>query len=427
MSIHSVTFKVDNVDEVSVKRESYNSTHSDMLRDRLCQKEQSYSWEKKPLSTTKYIEATSTGASGKPVYSNGFLEACTLAYAKHHKLELWVDHIKLLLTQAFAIHINENADKLRNKLVNHEGKKELEVRRDDFVKGDNNPWPEVFSAFADKIREDIKDPDLVNKIQKPSQTTTENTMAAINVSILDTFSKFYDYILTTRCGIPSITLKGSVEDWKDLKDMVHHMGQYEFTWFTDKMESILDEFIIASEGNPNVKFWQNFVKIENESGGPYYSGHIISFFPYLKSYYNDSFEKNGFNGRVTSSNVPNGLSLVPFKWKYYETVFNMNFIAGFASITVSDTDCIQPDVLWAIEDTDNTKINYEIPDNLMECYQKGVLYQPAGLHYKKPDGGIICDFCRKHVSDKCIGYGEKTDLCFECCDLIKQITGKERN
>ena len=423
MSTHSVTFKVDDVEETPIYKDNYMDTHKDILHKRLTQKDDSYSWKPKPLTPTMHIEATSEGM-GQMTACNGFLATCTQAYAKHHKLELGADDIKLLLTQAFSIHINENSDTLRNKLVNHEDKKTLIVRRDDFVRGGNNPWTEVFSAFTDKIREDIKDGELVDKIQKPSQTTTENTMAAINVSIMDAFSKFYNYELHTMCGIPSITLKGSVEDWKDLKDLVHHMGQYEFTWFTDKMESILDEFISASEGHPNLDFWRNFVKKEGGSGGPYYTGNIIYFFPYLKKY-DGGHRRNPFNNKVTASDIPDGLSSVPFKWNYYGTEYDMKFIAGFASTTVSEEGALKPDISWAIEDMGLTKLNYEIPDILMKCYSEGVLYEPCGLHYGKPNGGIICDLCRKHVNDKCIGYGEKTDLCFECMDLIKEIVANK--
>lgn len=419
MSIHTVTFNVDGVKEQLPSETNFNTPSDVLLRERFARKSDSFSWEKKPLQPSMYIEAVAKGKPGREVQCNGFLEACTLAFGNHYKLELWVDHIKLVICQAFAIHVKEHSEEFRGMLVNHDGQKTIQVRRDDFVKGQANPWPEVFEAFAEGIRSDIKDPLLIEKIQKPSQTTTDTTMAAINVAILDTFSKYYKYDLCTLCGIPSITLKGSVEDWIALKDMVNYMGKYNFRWFTDKMEQILDEFIMAARGHPNVEFWQEFVKIRGGSGGPYYDGHIKYFFPYLENY-RGSYHQNGFTSSIVSSSVPGGFTSVPFEWHYFDKLFHMKFLAGFFAITLSDNGSVMPDILWAIEDVDRSKINYDIPSNIMACYKSKTIYEPAGVHYNNPQGGVICDFCRKHVYDKAMGHDDQ-DLCFDCVKKIDDI------
>ena len=42
---------------------------------------------------------------------------------------------------------------MRKKFVNHEGKKEIEISRPDFVKGsEKNDWEGVFPEFSDKIK-----------------------------------------------------------------------------------------------------------------------------------------------------------------------------------------------------------------------------------------------------------------------------------
>ena len=45
--IHTVTFSVNEVDETQIKAEDYNSPPSDFLKQRLCQKEHSYSMSKR--------------------------------------------------------------------------------------------------------------------------------------------------------------------------------------------------------------------------------------------------------------------------------------------------------------------------------------------------------------------------------------------
>ena len=420
MSVHSVTFSVDNVKPNKLNENKYKESPSVFLRKRLTETEPSFSWKKKALKPSPYIEAVCEGNLGRNAVCNGFLQACTDAYADHHDLELWVDHVKLTILQAFALHVNTNADKLRDKLVNHEGQKNLVVERNEFIKGGNNNWPGVFSEFSDKIKADIKDPELVKKAQRPSETTTDTIMASFNIALMDSFSKFYTYEVRTMCGIPSITLKGSVEDWEALKDLVNYMGQYDFQWYTDKMSGVLDEFIAAAKGKANVDFWKSFVKVQGGSGGPYYSGHLTYLFPYLESY-KGPHRQNNFTDDITSSCIPNGISSVPFVWKYYEKTFNMKFISGFFSTTISSNGSLMPDILWAIEDVDKGKTNYDVPEDIAECYRKGQLYEPAGLHYGKPDGGIICDFCQKSAKDKAWGYGKNSDLCMTCYDLVKGI------
>ena len=47
-------------------------------------------------------------------------------------------------------------------------------------------------------------------------TSTVATIAAANISIMDTFQDLYEYRLVTKCGIPKIIINGTVEDWKKI-------------------------------------------------------------------------------------------------------------------------------------------------------------------------------------------------------------------
>ena len=73
-------------------------------------------------------------------------------FACHYPLGLSPDMIWLCIMQGLSIHVNKNAEKLKSKFVSHEGKVEIVVRRDDFVKGQQNSWQEVFSDFSAQIQ-----------------------------------------------------------------------------------------------------------------------------------------------------------------------------------------------------------------------------------------------------------------------------------
>ncbi len=65
------------------------------------------------------------------------------AFMDHRPLCLSPDIIWLMIIHGVANHINVNADALRSRFVRHEGKIQISVRRDDFVKGSpENPWAE---------------------------------------------------------------------------------------------------------------------------------------------------------------------------------------------------------------------------------------------------------------------------------------------
>ena len=66
---------------------------------------------------------------------NGFIRACEIAWAEHYPLRIDPSHIWLCITQAVALHVDKNGEKLREKWVMHDGKKVLRVQRDGFVKG----------------------------------------------------------------------------------------------------------------------------------------------------------------------------------------------------------------------------------------------------------------------------------------------------
>ncbi|MBD3260514.1 MAG: DUF4419 domain-containing protein, partial [Candidatus Altiarchaeales archaeon] len=87
---------------------------------------------------------------------NGFLMAAHHAYQDHYPLSLSPDHIWLCISQGLGTHINLNAEELRSRLVSHEGKLKLTVRRDNFVLGSpDNDWSGVVSEFSEQLGEHL--------------------------------------------------------------------------------------------------------------------------------------------------------------------------------------------------------------------------------------------------------------------------------
>ena len=307
--------------------------------------------------------------------------AATLAFNDHRTLTLSPDMIWLLIAQGFAHHVNANAETLRRRLVHHQGKLTIKVRRDDFVKeSPENPWPEVFDEFARHIRQHVGEETYA--MLRPAFSTTGSTeRAAADVVLLDTMQSFFTYFVRSMCGIPTIVLEGSLADWRSVASRARELARFDLGWWIDPLATILDEFVEAASGRVNRRFWESICKIDSMSGGPFTSGWITAFFPYLKEHYERSIVPNpslrrgerhlrhilfppdeeerkallnstGLPMGPTADEFPGGLSRAPFTWLYHGESHPMEFLGGFVGVRQDGATCaLRPEIGWAVRST----------------------------------------------------------------------------
>jgi hypothetical protein len=305
------------------------------------------------------------------VRSHPLIAALHAAFAGHRPICLSPDIIWLTVTQGLAHHINANAEQLQHRLVQHEGKLRIVVRRDDFVKGSpENPWPEVFAEFSAKIRKHIGD--AHGLIVADFSTTGPVERAASEVVLLDAMRAFFSYELRTACGIPSITLEGTVEDWQAIARRVREFSRFDLAWWVEPLQHILEQFVAAARGNVNRKFWDSFYKWHGSqgSGSPHVSGWVTTLFPYLN---NPKAKYRHMLGEASSAplllrnpwlggtsprrgpgrdDFPSLPAKAPFLWKYLGTDFEMEFIGGLIGVQQDPQSlCLKPEIGWVIRET----------------------------------------------------------------------------
>ena len=280
---------------------------------------------------------------------NSFVKAVHAAFASHYPLILSPDMVWLCIMQGFSAHVNRNAEKLRKKFVSHEGKVEIGVRRDDFVKGEQNPWQEAFSEFSEKIRDHIGSE--THSIIVPNFSTTGPIEKAVSeIVLMETVQNYFRLDFYTLCGIPEFTLEGTAEDWQQLRDKAAKLSQFDLEWWIPHLLVVLDQIVAARLGKVDKAFWSSIYKIYDASGGPYISGWILKLFPYLDGKRNAWLEEEPgrFSGPVTSS-FPSGLSRAPFTWHYLVTDFKMDFIGGFVGVKQDPQSlALRPEMGWAV-------------------------------------------------------------------------------
>lgn len=288
---------------------------------------------------------------------HGFMHAAVRAFADHHNLTISPDMIWLMIAQGFAYHINQDAEAFRTRFVAHSGKQQIVVIRDEFVRGfEGNDWEGVFSEFSQQIQ-GIVGEDKHSLIVQTFSTTGIVEQAAIEVSLMDAMQSCFDYRLITRCGIPYFNIEGEPSDWRKLRDAAARLEEYDLEWWIPTLLPLLDQFVAASEGIENPEFWGSFFKMEGMSGGPYISGHILQFFPYILDHnsrivcnrFITGTEKDDWATGITTMETPCGFSVAPFTWEYYRTRRPMEFVAGFIGVTQDvETYALRPEIGWTV-------------------------------------------------------------------------------
>jgi hypothetical protein len=57
-------------------------------------------------------------------------------------------------------------------------------------------------------------------------TTTKVDEAVAGIIFMGTLQKYYTYSWGTRCGLPSVTLQGEVEDWEEIRERAKKLATF---------------------------------------------------------------------------------------------------------------------------------------------------------------------------------------------------------
>lgn len=311
-------------------------------------------------------------------YIHPLIAAVHVAFCDHRPLALSPDMLWLLVLQGLAQYVNRNPELLRSKFVQHQNNLEIEVRRDDFIKGAaKNPWSEVFSSFSAEIRTHVGDRNH-DILSASFSTTGPIERAASEIVLMDAVKKFFSYKISGLCGIPEVILEGSVSDWQQLLNRTIILGNtYGLTWWTDRLLPTLERIARNAAGANDANIWKSIYKSNEYSGGPYITGWIADFFPYLF----EERDGNTFDAEdpyacldlwgIEVDCLPHSLNEVPFTWDHWGRLFHMKFVAGFIGFTQDAASlAVRPRIGWAVceelqhddstDETDNCDVLAEV-------------------------------------------------------------------
>lgn len=214
--------------------------------------------------------------------SHSFISGMREAYWHHRPITLSPDMIWVLIAQGFSHHVNANAEALRDRMVDFEGKKELTCVCDvEFI--EQIDWEKTVDSFSIKIAENTKG-NIAEIIKADFSTTTQVERIASEITLM---SAVKDYFVLTAamigCGIPYVVLEGTPEDWQRVYDKAMQLRDYDLEWWIDELEPVLRQIVASSKGDINKRFWRNMFRVHTQEayGSPEcLDGWMAKFFPY---------------------------------------------------------------------------------------------------------------------------------------------------
>jgi hypothetical protein len=194
--------------------------------------------------------------SSKPIISgriNGFYDAFYNAYFRHLNLVLSADQFWLIILQSLSIQINQNSEKFRHKFVNFGEKMDLDVR---YMKLESDQeYEDLISGFNDKLKKEVN-PELFELLQPNFSTLTPIMKTVTSITVMNVCSKFFHYKGHPLCGIRSVRLLGTLEDWEKLRKKAEILlNMFEMDWWSPYLLPILDELVLIYKGKSNTLFW----------------------------------------------------------------------------------------------------------------------------------------------------------------------------
>lgn len=246
-----------------------------------------------------------------------FFRCVVKAYAEHRPLIISPDVVWMVICQGFTRYLKAHLDQLRPQIVDHDGKIDLVVQSEFDLLSDKADWSGLMDGFVSNIRNHTKDgiADVLFADFSTSGTVEKIASGVMLMEAMDSFFKYESF--WAGCGIPSITLKGTPDDWRNVLAKAEKLEKYGLEKWLNSLKPILTEFVNAAEGKPKKAFWQDIVKkrkVDRLEGGlcnpkknTRLNGWLLKFFP------NDEGQTR--KDIAHASSMPSEIGHVEFKYK----------------------------------------------------------------------------------------------------------------
>ena len=314
------------------------------------------------------------------VYTEGvsnILQGFYSAYENHLPIRLTPDIIWLLIVQGFAQHVNFNAEYLRNKFVNFENKKKLELiitKYHSYKQMKSEDYENLFENMTEQIKENIGE-ELVNTIDFNFSTSNKITKVVGYTSIMSAMKKYFEFKGECHmCKYPYIILEGSLEDWESILKKTKTLSKYKLEKWVVSLEFVLAKIIETKKGKINKEFWKQILypdKVDEKIEIETYEyktikvdgikGWFLLFFPYFK---NGRFRCDISLKTKDFWRLPDRLLKTPLIMKSDdEGETKMTIYSGFIGMNVDKEKeyLVTAEIGWYVKEKSKNNNNFHIP------------------------------------------------------------------
>ena len=349
----SITFVVD--EDLPAPKQEFTMLSSKDLSSRIISKKNI------PSADHKVVKTSFEGEKLCYLGEDNFFKCVVQAFADHRSLVLSPDMVWLLIGQGFSRYVNAHSEELRDKLVSHQGKMVLRVEKNNDVlnpaKGD---WAQLLNDFSACVAEHTKG-EVADMMTADFSTTGVDERIASQITLMETVKTYFDFWnVVIACGIPTITLEGTPEDWQKVREKARMLAQYGLEKWANELDPILAEFVKASEGKPNQAFWENMVmkyRVEKFKSKKVCGLYDINETTHLDGWFLKFFpNENGYTWSdvLHTDDMPSEMARGNFTQEYIDPLtgatlatFPVQLWAGFVGVQVdAKTGALTPKIGW---------------------------------------------------------------------------------
>lgn len=347
----STTFKVAN--KTPEQFESNRETPSGADKS-ICSQSISYKQE----HCTEVLVESQLPATVHASPINGFVHTVIDCYNHHYNLVIRPDDIWMAILTQFSFYINGNAEEFRSKFVDFDGKKTLSVGIPGSLR--SAPYDLFVTQMTEQIDENLVDKTVKDWIMPNFSTTTINDIVSCGVVFMATTQKYFSFECCLLCGIPNITLEGTVADWESISNRLEKLKEYKLDKWYEMLKPILGEFVAAKKNNVNVEFWNRICHHLGGGSGPsYISGWLAAFAVFSEDGVWAKDVNDGFMGvssaeeewpiidfdKIPSGTITVDVKIVDVGGDEYKSLL----IAGHVGHNVLEDNCtLTPQIGWGI-------------------------------------------------------------------------------
>ena len=180
-----------------------------------------------PNAVPKVVKNSFNGEEMCYLGEDNFYKCIVQAFADHRSLVLSPDMVWLIIGQGFSRYVNAHSDELRDKLVSHQGEMVLRVENgNDVLNPSKGNWTQLLNDFSAMIAENTKG-EVADMMTANFSTTSMDERIASQITLMETVKTYFDFWnAVIACGIPTITLEGTPEDWQKVREKARGLSKY---------------------------------------------------------------------------------------------------------------------------------------------------------------------------------------------------------